>query len=83
MVIKYFSSVREMIGKSEETLPQPESITTVSDLLDYLCERGDAYAAALSDRKFIRIAVNQTHVPHSHKLSMGDEIAIFPPVTGG
>jgi molybdopterin converting factor subunit 1 len=83
MIIKYFSSIRETIGKPEETLPHLEGVSTVSELLDHLCEQSEAYATALSERKFIRVAVNQVHVTHTHKISVGDEIAVFPPVTGG
>lgn len=83
MIIKYFSWIRENIGCSEETISLPDGVETVSNLLDHLTEQSDAHAAALKERVFIRVAVNQIHVQHDHAISNSDELAIFPPVTGG
>jgi sulfur-carrier protein len=79
----YFAWVRERIGISGEHVALPAAVTTVSDLLDWLSGRGDGYAAALAQRERIRIAVNQDYVGLSHAIQDGDEIALFPPVTGG
>ncbi len=83
MNIKYFSWIREGIGKGEESLDKPETINTVSDLLDHLCSLDGGYAEVLKERVFVRAAVNQVHVDHTHELADGDEVAFFPPVTGG
>lgn len=83
MQIKYFSWIRETVGKTEETFRKPEHIHTVSDLLEHLCAASDGHATALEERVFVKVAVNQVHVEHDSAVNDGDEIAIFPPVTGG
>lgn len=83
MEIKYFSWIREGIGTSEEQLSKPDTVATVSDLLDHLCALSEEHARVLGERVFVRVAVNQTHVAHDHMVADDDEIAIFPPVTGG
>lgn len=83
MQLLYFAWVRERIGTGEETLSLPDDVTSVAQLLDWLAARGEHYAAALDQRSHIRVAVNQTYVGTDHPVSDGDEVAIFPPVTGG
>ena len=83
MNIKYFSWIREGVGKAEESLTKPNSVTTVSDLLDHLSRVSDQHSVALQERVFIKVAVNQVHASHDTIIGDGDEIAIFPPVTGG
>ncbi len=83
MVIKYFSWIREGVGKNEEDLDLPANVATVGELLNYLCKISDEYARVLKERVFVRVAVNQTHVDHDHPVTNTDEVAIFPPVTGG
>jgi sulfur-carrier protein len=79
----YFAWVRERIGQADESLSLPADITTVGALLDILIARGGGYADALSKRDKIRIAVNQAYVGETFPVSDFDEIAFFPPVTGG
>ncbi|WP_417450501.1 molybdopterin converting factor subunit 1 [Kordiimonas sp.] len=79
----YFSWVRERVGKSEEMRDLPSDVATVAGLIDYLKSQGDQYAAALEDIQHIRVAVNQTHSSAEHPVTDGDEVAFFPPVTGG
>lgn len=83
MQLVYFASIREAIGTSEETLAKPDSVNTVADLIAFLKTRDDKYAVALKKTDFIRVAVNQVHVKHDMLLADSDEVAIFPPVTGG
>jgi len=83
MQLVYFSRVREQIGCGEETIDQPNTVQTVADLIAFLSARGQNYATALADMSFIRVAVNQVHVPINHPVSNHDEVAFFPPVTGG
>lgn len=83
MNIKYFSWIRETVGKAEENLAKPDIVATVSDLLDHLCTISDSHAEALKERVFIKVAVNHAHADHSTTITDADEIAIFPPVTGG
>ncbi len=79
----YFAWVRERVGCADERLTLPEDVGTAGELIDHLIARGDGYADALGDRDKIRIAVNQAYVGESFPICDADEIAFFPPVTGG
>jgi len=83
MQLLYFAWLRAKIGIGEEHLEPPPEVVTVSDLLDWLSDRGESYAEALADRSVGRVAVNQEYVGFDHPLSPEDEVALFPPVTGG
>jgi molybdopterin synthase sulfur carrier subunit len=79
----YFAWLRAKIGTAEEELTLPAPVRDVGGLLDWLKARGGGYAEALKDLKTVRVAVNQDYVGPEHPLRDGDEVAIFPPVTGG
>lgn len=83
MQILYFAWIREKIGKESETLAPPRMVETVSDLLDWLEARSPAHAEALSDRQYIRTALDQHFAQPETHIAGATEIAIFPPVTGG
>lgn len=83
MRLLYFAWVRENIGTSAETIEKPVEVTTVHDLIIYLTGLGGGYHQAFHDISRIRIAVNQTYVKADHPINQTDEIAFFPPVTGG
>jgi molybdopterin synthase sulfur carrier subunit len=83
MKLRYFAWLRQKIGRGEETLEPPASVTNVAELLSWLETLGPGYRAALADRKSIRVAVNQDYVGSTHPVRPGDEVALFPPVTGG
>ncbi len=83
MRILYFAWLRARIGHAEEELALPEGIGDVAALLQWLQGRGGRYAEALRDLSVVRVAVNQDYVGLDHKLRDRDEVALFPPVTGG
>ena len=83
MKLRYFAWLRTRIGLGAEDVTPPAEIVTVALLLDWLRARGGGYAAALADPSVVKTAVNQRHVPHDHPVSPSDEVALFPPVTGG
>ena len=83
MTLLYFAWVRERIGRDTEEIALPPDVQTVAALLDWLRSRGDGYASALEDLSVIRVAVNQEFAAPDHAVEDGDEIALFPPVTGG
>ena len=83
MKILYFAWLRTKIGKAEETIDPPAGVTDVAGLLDWLKSRGAGFADALSSDKIVRVAVNQEYVSWDHPVRPGDEVALFPPVTGG
>lgn len=79
----YFAWVRERIGKSEEVIDLPSSVETVADLLSHLTKLGDNYAVALATPDVIRVAIDQQHRQHDDPIDDAQEIALFPPMTGG
>jgi molybdopterin synthase sulfur carrier subunit len=79
----YFAWVRQKIGVSEEEFTPPAGVSNVAQLIDALRTRGPGYNAALGDPKRIRAAVNQHHVGLDAPVRADDEVAFFPPVTGG
>ena len=83
MVIKYFSWIKEHIGKSEEQIILPNHITNVNQLIHYLNEIDEKYNLIFEKKELIKIAVNKTYSSFDTNISNSDEIAFFPPVTGG
>ena len=83
MKLLYFAWLRARIGCAEEEIELPRDVQNVAALLDWLKARGGRYSEALRDLSVIRVAVNQEYVGREHPLRKGDEVAIFPPVTGG
>ncbi|HEY4112959.1 MAG TPA: molybdopterin converting factor subunit 1 [Rhizomicrobium sp.] len=83
MTLLYFAWVRQKLGTGEETVRLPEAVRTLNDLALYLRARGDAFAEVFSDTRRLRAAVNQEHVGWDEPVSPDDEVAFFPPVTGG
>lgn len=81
--IKYFAWLRERVGVAEEQLILSPNIVSVDDLIDHLISKDDNYAFAFEQRDAIRVAINQTHVEKSISLSDAQEVAFFPPMTGG
>jgi molybdopterin synthase sulfur carrier subunit len=81
--ILYFAWVKEKIGRGEEALTPPATVTTVAGLMDWLATLSPGHAAAFADRRLVKTAVDQVHVDHSTALEGAREIAFFPPVTGG
>ncbi len=81
--VLYFASLREKVGKGAEEIELPAGVATLGALREHLVARGGAAAAALAEGRNIRMAVNQDMSSASAAIKAGDEIAFFPPVTGG
>lgn len=81
--ILYFASLRERMGRSEEDLTASSQVATVADLIHHLQTRDPAGAAAFAQPHLVRAAVNQEFAHPQATIRDGDEIAFFPPVTGG
>lgn len=79
----YFAWVRERIGLSDERLVLPGEVRTAGEMIAWLAERGDNYAYALESPSTIRVAVDQLHIEQDEPLGAAQEIALFPPMTGG
>lgn len=78
--VLFFAQVRELTGT--DALELPADFSTVESLRQHLATNSDRWALALEDDKLLA-AVNQTLVSFDHPLTAGDEVAFFPPVTGG
>jgi molybdopterin converting factor subunit 1 len=83
VTILYFAWLRERTGTSEEHVTLPPCVRTVTDLMAWLAERGAGHASAFANRRTVRCAVNQDFAEPSTPVRPGDEVAFFPPVTGG
>ncbi len=83
MKILYFAWLRERIGVAEEDLSPPPDVTDVYNLVAWLRRRSDGHEAAFVEQSAIRVAVNQEYVPFDAPVGPDDEVAFFPPVTGG
>lgn len=81
--LRFFASVREAVGSSEEALQLPAGVATVGQLRALLVGRGGAWAEALAPGRALRTASNQVMCDADTALEDGAEIAFFPPVTGG
>jgi molybdopterin synthase sulfur carrier subunit len=81
--VLFFASLREQLGAAAEELELPEGVATVGALKAHLRQRGGAYERAFAEKALVRAAVNQDMVEPSARLQAGDEVAFFPPVTGG
>jgi len=83
MKLLYFAWLRERIGVAQEAATPPAEVATVRDLIAWLSGRGENYAAAFDDIRLIRAAVNQEHAGLDSAVAPDDEVAFFPPMTGG
>jgi molybdopterin synthase sulfur carrier subunit len=81
MNVLYFAWVRQKVGVSEERIDAP--VATVAELIAFLRAKGGGHAEAFADEKRLRAAVNQEHVGFDARVGPNDEVAFFPPVTGG
>jgi molybdopterin synthase sulfur carrier subunit len=80
--ILYFANLRESIGTGSESVDLPAGVVTLAQLRDFLAARGERYAILLT-AKNLRAAVNQKMAGMDIPVVDGDEVAFFPPVTGG
>ncbi|MEW6313314.1 MAG: molybdopterin converting factor subunit 1 [Pseudomonadota bacterium] len=81
--VLYFAALREAVGRGEEALKLPEGVANVAALRAWLRARGEPWSAALAEERPVRAAVNQDMAGAESVVRDGDEVAFFPPVTGG
>ena len=83
VTLLYFASLRERLGCSREQVALPAASATVATLLEHLRARDARWSEALGSAQPWRVAVNQRMADPATPLKPGDEVAFFPPVTGG
>lgn len=81
--ILYFARIKESVNYSTEDLLLPAGVETVTALKNHLAERGETWADLFSGKQMIRAAINHELVDNLAVIKEGDEVAFFPPVTGG
>jgi sulfur-carrier protein len=81
--VLYFARLRELLGTAGESIELPAGVSTVATLRAYLMARGGAWTDAFADGRAVRIAVNQDMAQPTTPIGPNDEVAFFPPVTGG
>lgn len=79
----YFARLREALGAAQEEIDPPDGVADIRGLMNWLAARGGAWQEEFSGCRPLRAAVNQELVADSAGFRDGDEIAFFPPVTGG
>jgi len=83
ITVLYFASLRESLGRSSEQITLPATVRDLESLRALLVARGGAWAEGLALGRPVRAAVNQTMAVGDTRVADGDEVAFFPPVTGG
>jgi len=83
MKVLYFAWLRTKTGTASEEVAPPAEVTTVGELMDWLARERPGFAEAMAMPGLIRAAVNQDYADPSHPVRDADEVAFFPPVTGG
>ena len=79
----YFAKIRESLGINQEEIDLVNNIKTVADLIDVLKNRGIQWQSIFEMSSSLRVAVNQELVETNHAINANDEVAFFPPITGG
>ena len=83
ITVLYFARLRESLGKSSEKIELPSNVRDLESLRALLVSRGGAWEQELAPSKPVRAAVNQAMAIGDTELADGDEVAFYPPVTGG
>ena len=83
MVIRYFAWLRDHTGCAHETITCPADVNDISQLVHYLTTCSEGHRAAFANQETIKVAINQEFASFTAPVSDGDEVAFFPPVTGG
>lgn len=81
--VLYFARIKEAVSYSTEDIVLPDDISTITALKHFLAKRGDVWANLFNAKQTIRAAINHELVDNMASIKSGDEVAFFPPVTGG
>ena len=83
MKIMYFAWLKEHTGQASEEMQLPEGVNTVGELIPHITQQSTGHCAALANLDAVRIAVNRVYGDLATPITNNDEVAFFPPVTGG
>jgi len=83
VTVRFFASVKESLGTEAEVIELPAGVSTVAAVRAHLRARGGAWSETLAETRRVTAAVNQDMAKPSAAVKAGDEVAFFPPVTGG
>ena len=83
MDVLYFAWLRQKVGVNREAVMPPAEVATVGALIEWLRQRSPGHAEAFANARFVRAAVNHEFATLETAVEPGDEVAFFPPVTGG
>ena len=81
--VLYFARLKEAVNYSTEDIDLPTDVLTITALKNYLSMRGETWANLFNGKQVVRAAINHALVDDLAKIQAGDEVAFFPPVTGG
>ena len=81
--VLYFARVKESVNYSTEDITLPSDVGTITALKNFLAQRGDTWLELFDGKQTIRAAINHELVDNMAAINDGDEVAFFPPVTGG
>ena len=83
ITILYFARLKESLNYSTEEIDLPADVNSIAALKLHLAKRGEAWANLFNGQQTIRAAINHALVENDEVIKNGDEVAFFPPVTGG
>ena len=81
--VLYFARIKESVNYSTEEIALPVDISNINTLKAFLAKRGEIWADLFSGKQVVRAAINHELVDDMMAINDGDEVAFFPPVTGG
>ncbi len=81
--VLYFAGLREQLGQAGEELELPAGVSTLAQRRSHLISRGGAWQSAFAETRLVRMSINQDMAGANAPVRAGDEVAFFPPVTGG
>ncbi len=81
--VLYFARIKEAVNYSTEEVDLPNDILTITALKNWLALRGETWANLFSGKQVVRAAINHILVDDLAAIQANDEVAFFPPVTGG
>ena len=83
MKILYFSWIKDKIGKTHEDVQIKDNIKTIDDLIAYLKKSNESYEKVFKDTSSIKVSINMETANFKDQINNNDEVAFFPPMTGG